>query len=320
MSNTRNRTETFRSPRPWRPTAVAACFTFLLLALAPAHGQGVPLRSGKVVDGEIRETDAKGVVVETPAGAVKIPWGQVSQSHPLHPLYRERSRSAEEWRRLAVEFTFAETVRTTIPDRFTFVLALVFAVFWLNVFSVWLVSREKLVSGAASAAWNLAALILGPPVAAVFLLKHRGALFVPRRPKGFAGVCRLCGEGGEPIEGTNEAERAGLPMAAAILARAVQEHAEEVRLGASQGAGRAWFWVAGTLRGPELFSAEAGRRVTAGVRLAAGMAMVKLQEERRGLCRLIVNDTPRDLEVVRTWEDGAETLTVRIPESGEEGA
>ncbi len=329
----------------WRRLAAAA----LVLCTLSVVADQIPLRNGRTLDVRVLGYDQWGITVRGRYGALKIPWAQVSPSFPLHPDYvapkpgekdaasgkggstdstspRGRGRRARRVGLGAGEIDIEVGV-----DPFLVFMAGAFVLFWLNILSVWLVSRENLEGGSRFQAWNMAALLFGPPVAILFLLRHRGlrGLFRFRRrgdggmlpAKGATAESCLFTWDGQPVKPKRGRSRSsGLVSAQAILARAAQMNASDIHFDTTPYGVDVKFRVDGVLRQPESLDAEVGKRTMAAIKMAAGIDVARRQEAQDGACHLAVNDVLYDLRVARAWAVNGEALTVRLLRTGGMGS
>ncbi len=330
---------------------------FLLLALVSAvFADELPLRDGRTVNVQILRIGPNGVYVRGRYGSLFVPWTQISPRFPMHPdnprLHPERrpkgagksgtaaTRGGPAPGRPRPAGRREESAARSGPGKnadaaewgwarshpFPAFLLLSFLVFWLNIFSVWLVSREELVGGGRLQLWNLAALVFGLPVALLFLLRYkglRGAFSFERRAKDESGQwlpakgakmesCLFTWDG-QPIKPKRGARKnSGLVSAQALLGRAVQMNASDIHLDTTPYNVEVKFRVDGVLRPPETLPLEVGKRTMAAIKMAAGIDVAKRQEAQDGACHLAVNNEWFDVRVARAWAVNGETLTVRL--------
>ncbi|MBT3378301.1 MAG: type II/IV secretion system protein [Lentisphaerae bacterium] len=312
------------------PRRKRTAIILLAVCLAAASGwaEKIPLRSGKTIDRDVLGQDSEGLLVAMPGGNMRIPWRHISASfkrHPEHvveprpePVQREQPR-----REPGVEQGDERVLDPDAKDGFTFVLAALFVVFWLHVFSVWVVSRDQLLSGGTAQAWSLAALFLGIPVAALFQLRYKGlgGFFKGVGADGArplkAGDVRLYTWDHKPLTTRgNRKLSSGLTMAEKTLARAVELGASDVHFDTVPEHVRLVFRVDGMLRDPEILETDVGRKTISAIKMAAGMDMARIHEAQDGACHLGVGEQMYDLRIARAYAVAGETLVIRLLKAG----
>ena len=309
----------------------------VFLCAAVVEAERIPLRSGSALYGEIVTSDSANVTIKTPDGSITLPWSRISPEYPKHPQHpREESRTPPRQQRPKQPLqnrpsvdADQETVETRMPKMVRF-LVVSLLLFWLNIFSIWLISREDLVHGLKQQVWNLAALILGLPAAVVFLLRYKGVknifTFRPKPARVASGEgnhpsAQLYTWDREPLSGRrNRKIASGLGAAEAVLARAVRSDASDVHFDTTEDSVKIAFRIDGILREPEYWEADLGRRTMTAIKMAAGMDVAKLQEAQDGACHMSVGDDWYDLRIARALAVNGETLVVRILKGGVLGA
>lgn len=315
---------TFSFPRTAR--AAVICLVVALIT-GSVLAEKIPLRSGKAIDREVLGQNSEGLLVAMPGGKMRIPWRHIDPSferHPQHvaepepaPPRRERPRRDPDAAREPAGLD------PNARDGFTVVLAIMFVVFWLHIFSVWAVSRDQLLSGAMAQAWNLAALFLGLPVAALFLLRYKGlgGVFGGVGADGAlplkAGDVRLYTWDHKPLTARgNRKLSSGLGMAEKTLGRAVELGASDVHFDTTSEHVRLAFRVDGMLREPEMLALELGRKTISAIKMAAGMDLAKIHEAQDGACHLGIGEQMYDLRIARAYAVAGETLVIRLLKAG----
>ena len=314
------------------------------------HAERIPLRSGRTLNREVVDYTEKGIRVKEKYGEMVLPWAQVSAKHPRHPLHEEYQRQSEERAKRRADRDQGrqeegqqqqqseperaerdeepETGVKTFPfigssrDLFLLTMAAAFVIFWLNILSVWLVSYEDLVGGGRLQNWNLAALIFGPPVALLFLLRYKGLRGMFKfsggatrvaTGKGAEAECRLFSWDGEPVKPTRSRGRStGLVSAQALLGRAGMLNASDVHFDTTTYGVEVKYRVDGVLREPEMLAEDLGRKTTAAIKNAAAIDMGRIHDAQDGACHMAVNGVWYDLRVARAWAVNGETLVVRL--------
>jgi len=326
----------------------AAAFFVLVLCATAAFAEKVPLADGRLVELEVLQPVPQGLLIRTPRGTMVLPWERISPRYPLHPSHiANKGRGPEEGEGPKKSGGPHQTSEHPVgrrpqpgsddegadhsgvfgENRFLFLLVASFVVFWLNILSVWLVSREDLVGGSVLQAWNLAALLLGPPVAIFFLIRYkgvRGAFRFRRREgggllpaRGAAAECCLFTWDGQPIKPKRGARRSsGLVSAQALLSRAVQMNASDIHFDTTPYGVDVKFRVDGVLRQPEVLDSEIGKRTMAAIKMAAGIDVARREEAQDGAFHMAVNNEWYDVRVARAWAVNGETLTVRLLPAG----
>ena len=320
----------------------------------------IPLRSGRTLNREIVGYTPKGIRIKEKYGEMVLPWAQVSAKHPRHPLHeqyekkkaeraerraereqggqgKQEGKKEQEGQEERPDDSPRRAERSEEPEldgnalglisssRDLFLLAMLaaFAVFWLNILSVWLVSYEDLVGGSRLQNWNLAALVFGPPVALLFLLRHKGlrgmfkfasnATRVAVSKKGADAECRLFSWDGEPVKPTRGRGRStGLVSAQALLGRAGMINASDIHFDTTNYGVEVKYRVDGVLREPETLTEDIGKKTTAAIKNAAAIDMGRIHEAQDGACHMAVNGVWYDLRVARAWAVNGETLVVRL--------
>ena len=329
-----------RSPSPTacaRVCLFAAAVLLLALAAVPACAEKIPLASGGEIDVDILEFTDTEILIVTAKGFVEIPWTRISTAYPKHPQHRESSSRTDAdlgpaGARDDVDAGLGSSARRPADETdeaavesggFARALFLVFIVFWLHILSVWLVSREDLTGGATYQAWNLAALLLGLPVVAVFMIKYKG--WLGRRgaeagPSAMPACCLYTWDGKPVKEGANRNLQSGLTLAENILARAVKMNASDVHFDTAPDGVKMAYRVDGVLRAPEMLAAVDGKRAVTAIRTAAGMDVAKRHEAQDGACHLMADGASYDLRIARAWAVTGETVTIRLLNAGGLGA
>ncbi len=314
----------------WKVLTVIAA---LLLGISAAQAERIPLRDGEVLDREVRGHTDRGVMVEIPGGNMVIPWQQISPSYPDHPDHedvrpRRPRRPPPSQQPTAPEPESESAVEEQPPamspfeDDFSKALLFALALFWSHILSVWLVSRENLLSGAPAQAWNLAALMFGLPVAVIFMLKYKGIrqMFRFRRTGGGApsepAECCLYTWDNQPLSSTNRKISGGLALAGEILGKAVELNASDVHFDTATDGVRVGMRVDGTLRAPQVLDPDDGKKAMAAIRMAAGMDLAKIHESQDGACHMSYGSDWFDLRIARAWAVNGETLVIRVLKAG----
>ncbi len=319
----------------WRQGVRATVLLFFLLWGWTAQGEHIPLRSGEKIEGRVQKVVKGGVIVETPAGVIKLPWREISRSFPQHPQHKRavnRTGAQVKEAKTRSDRSAAEkqphnqvqpvTMHSVWQDPFSSVLLFTFVVFWLNILSVWLVSRESYASGWLYEVWNLSALVFGLPIVAFYMLKYKGVKGIFHlktanfRQEELPDCCLYTWDGKPVRQGADRSLASGLGLAETILARAIKAEASDVHFNTAENEVRLGFRVDGVLGSPESLSADQGKKAMTAIRMAAGMDLAGIHEAQDGACHLMFNEESYDLRIARAWTVSGEALAIRLLKAG----
>ena len=318
-------------------SGVAAFLFLAMLVTGMARGETIRLWDGRELEAEVLRHDAKVLVVQVPGhrNPTSLRWDQVDRSFALHPLHGKPVSDGSD-RPGAAGSTedppkSAEAMRGLLPSRgspviFAYFLAGIFAVFWLNLWSVRMVGRW-LPEDSRTPWRNFAVLLSGPLGLAFYWFSGRGSGKFLAQGSGHpfqtgAGApasCQFYTWDNEPLKPGRKAS-SGLHVAQEIFARALATGASDVHFNTAAEGVRVSMRVDGVLRPPECLPQDSGRKVMAAVKMAAGMDVAKRHETQDGACRLLCGGTWHDLRVARAWAVEGETLVVRVLHSEGEGS
>ncbi len=323
--------------------------TGVITAGAQGDKTAIPMKDGSVEHHKVIEHTGNGIRVATEYGSMVIQWTNVSSEYEEHPLHEEPAEETNADRDAPAHAGGRENVehrrgaeredkevsgnRKTTGRAFGLLLFGVFVVFWVNIFSVWFVSKDNLISGRTQQKWNLAALFFGPLVLILFLMLYKvktGHTGTPAAAGGGGGRKRFFGgksgasedvvlytwdgEVVQPDPGTSVAS--GLRMVRDVLARATKVGASDVHLDAAKKGVELRFRIDGVLQPAEVLPKETGRRMISAVKMAAGMDIAKKEQSQDGAFRMTARDVAYDLRVAKAWAVSGETLAVRLLPAG----
>jgi type IV pilus assembly protein PilB len=297
---------------------------FVTLA-AGAGAEPIPLYTGEVAELEVVGRSAKGLDVRTRDGSIRrLRWDQVDRSYVQHPMHGRRYR----YEGGDAEAEAGPRANPAVPDaggHFTLVLAVLFAGFWLWIYSIWRMGISGIYDSDRQRWVNLGTLVLGPLLAIPLVLRHRGLAGLGgisrRKDPSFTepGVpaCRFFTWDNEPLVATSKRRFAsGLALAELVMARAIKAGASDVHFDVSPKGVKMAMRVDGVLRTPEILDADYGRKAMTAIKMAAGMDLAKMQETQDGACHLESGSQSFDLRVARAWAVNGETLVVRLLRAG----